>query len=53
MEANFKLPAAKQTSSGPTVGGPDVITQQVNFEGLDNGVLAPFIVDLKSTDVTL
>lgn len=53
MEAKFTLPAAKQTSSGPTVGGPDIITTQVNFEGLDNGTDAPFVVDLKSTDTAL
>lgn len=47
------LPAAKQTSSSPTVQGPDIITQQVAFEGLDNGVAAPLKVKLTSSDSAL
>jgi hypothetical protein len=51
--ATFTLPAAKQVSSGPQVAGPDVLTTDVSFEGLDNGTDAPLEVELISTDTAL
>lgn len=51
--ANFTLPAAKQVSSSPQVSGPDVLTTDVSFEGLDNGTEAPLEVELISTDTAL
>lgn len=51
--ANFTLPAAKQVSSSPQVQGPDVLTTDVSFEGLDNGTEAPLEVELVSTDTAL
>ena len=51
--ATLTLPAAKQVSSGPQVSGPDVLTTDVSFEGLDNGTDAPLEVELISTDTAL
>lgn len=50
---NFTLNAAKQTSSGPTVDGPDILTTDVSFEGLDNGSTAPLSIQYQSTDTAL
>jgi len=51
--ANFTLNAAKQVSSSPQVSGPDVLTTDVSFEGLDNGTDAPLEVEVISTDTAL
>jgi hypothetical protein len=51
--ANFKMAAAKQTSSSPTVDGPDVITQDVAFECLDNFTSPPLEAEILSTDTTI
>lgn len=48
--ASFKMAAAKQTSSSPTVNGPDIITQDVTFECLDNFTAPPLEVEILSTD---
>jgi hypothetical protein len=52
-EAKVTLNAAKQTSSNPTVGGPDIITTDVAFEALDDGATTPVVVYLKTTDTAL
>lgn len=49
----FTMPAAKQVSSSPVVGGPDVITQDVTFECLDDGTNPPLTVEYVSSDSTL
>lgn len=51
--AKFSAPAAVQTSSGPTVQGPDVITQDVSFMVLANGSEAPLTVETVSDDSAL
>lgn len=48
--ASFVAKAAKQVSSSPTVQGPDVLTQDVTFECLDDGTNPPLSVELLSTD---
>jgi hypothetical protein len=53
FEAIFKLPAAKQVSSGPVVNGPDVITTDVSFKGLQSGSEPALTVETISTDTTL
>ena len=53
FKANFTAPAAKQVSSSPTVQGPDIITQSVSFELLDNGSEAPLTFEYFSTDSAL
>ena len=49
-EANFTIKAAKQIDSGVAVGGPDILTQNVTFKGLDNGTNAPLIIETQSED---
>jgi hypothetical protein len=51
--AKLITPAAKQVSSGPTVNGPDIITQSVSFECLANGTEAPLSIELINTDTAL
>lgn len=51
--ANFKMAAAKQVSSSPTVNGPDIITQDVSFECLDNFTAPPLEAEILSTDTTV
>ncbi len=51
--ANLTLTAAKQVTSSPQVQGPEVLTTDVSFEGLDNGTDAPLEVELISTDTAL
>lgn len=51
--ANFKMATAKQVSSSPTVNGPDIITQDVSFECLDNYSAPPLEVEILSTDTTI
>lgn len=53
FEANLKLKAAKQVSSAPQVSGPDVLTTDVTFEGLDDGTGAPLSVEIVSSDSAL
>lgn len=53
FESNIEATAAKQVSSGPTVDGPDVLTQDVTFECLDEGEKAPLIATIFSTDSAL
>lgn len=53
FKANFIAPAAKQVSSSPTVTDPDIITQSVSFELLDNGSEAPLTFEYYSTDSSL
>ncbi len=53
FRCDFELPAAKQVSSSPTVEGPDVLTTDVTFEALDNGVKAPLLIEYLSTDNAL
>jgi hypothetical protein len=52
-EANFTIKAAKQVNSGVAVGGPDILTQQVTFKGLDNGTNAPLVIETQSEDSAL
>lgn len=49
----FTAPAVKQVTSGPTVQGPDIITESISFEVVDNGTEAPLTVEILSTDSTL
>lgn len=53
FKAGFTMPTAKQVSSSPAVGGPDVITQDVTFECLDDGTNPPLTVEYVSTDSAL
>lgn len=53
FKATLTAPAAKQVSSSPTVQGPDIITQDVSFECLDNGTEAPLTIETVSTDSAL
>lgn len=53
FKATLTAPAAKQVSSSPTVGGPDIITTDVSFECLDNGTEAALAIELISTDTAL
>ena len=53
MKAELELTASKQISSSPTVGGPDIVTQDVQFKGLDDGSSAPLKITVYSTDSSL
>lgn len=52
-KAALTAAAAKQVSSGPVVQGPDILTQSVSFECLDNGTEAPLSIELVSKDSTI
>lgn len=49
----LNAPAVKQTSSGPVVEGPDIITQSCTFEILDNGTNVPLTAELQNTDTAV
>lgn len=49
----LESPAVKQTSSGPAVEGPDVITASATFEILANGTDAPLTATLINTDTAV
>lgn len=49
----FTMPTAKQVSSSPVVGGPDIVTEDITFECIDNGTEAPLTVEILSTDSAL
>lgn len=50
FKSTLTMPTAKQVSSSPTVNGPDIITQSVSFECLDNFSAAPLTAEILSTD---
>jgi hypothetical protein len=45
--------AAQIRDAGPVVGGPDVLTQDLNFTAGDNGTNVPLIVSYQSTDTAI
>ena len=47
------IPAAKQVSSGPVVGGPDIVTSDVEFRALWDGTNAPLTIVNQNTDTSL
>ena len=49
----FTMPSTVTVSSGPTVEGPDVLTQELTVEALDNGSAAPLTIEVVSTDTAL
>lgn len=51
--SKLTMAAAKQVSSSPTVNGPDIITQDVTFECLDNGTNPPLEVETLDTTSTI
>ena len=53
-ELSFVLPACKIVEGGPQVGGPDIVSQSINFKSYDDGTTNPVAqVRLVSTDTTL
>ena len=52
-KAEIAIPAAKQVSSAPAVGGPDIVTSDVEFRALWNGTNAPMTITTTSTDTAL
>lgn len=44
------FPAIKIKTGGPTVGGPDIVEQSIDFEVYHDGTNAPFQLKLVSTD---
>jgi hypothetical protein len=52
-KSEITIPAAKQISSGPTVGGPDLLTVDAEFKALYNGTNAPLTIVNTSTDTAL
>lgn len=49
---NFTLPSTVTVGAGPVVEGPDVLTQDLSLEALDDAA-APLTIDYISTDVSL
>jgi hypothetical protein len=49
----FTLPSTVTTGEGPVVEGPDVLTQELTLEGVDNGSAAPLTIEYVSTDTAL
>lgn len=53
FKATFAMPAVKQVGSSPTIQGPDIVTQSVQFKALDDGTNAPLTATILSTDSTI
>ncbi len=51
--ADLSAPCAVQTSSGPAIEGPDVITASATFEILADGTNAPLTAELQNTDTAV
>lgn len=49
-QIRFTMPACQVRGEDPTVGGPDVLGQDVTLEVLDNGTDAPVKIEYTSTD---
>ena len=47
------IAAAKQTTSSPVVGGPDIVTSDVDFEVKWDGTNAPLVITTVSTETAL
>jgi len=52
-KADFTMASTVAVSSGPTVQGPDVLTQEVTLEAVDNAAAAPLVVGYTTTDTSL
>lgn len=52
-KSEITIPAAKQVSSGPAVGGPDLVTSDVEFRALWDGTNAPLTIVNTNTDTSL
>lgn len=51
--ANFVIPRMRTLKASPQVGGPDLITYDMEFRALYNGTDAPLTVTYQSTDTAL
>jgi hypothetical protein len=51
--STITVPAARQISSGPAVGGPDLLTVDAQFKALYDGTNAPLTIVNKNTDTAL
>jgi hypothetical protein len=52
-QIKFDCTSVQLRGDSPNVGGPDVLSQSINFMGGDNGSVAPLTILYESTDVTL
>jgi len=52
-KADFTMASTVAVSSGPTVQGPDVLTQEITLEALDNAAAAPLVVEYVTVDTAL
>lgn len=50
---NFTAASTVATGEGPVVEGPDILTQQVTLEVLDDGSTTPFVIEHITADSTL
>lgn len=50
---NFTAPATVLTSAGPVVEGPDVLTQSLVLEVVDDNTNTPFSIDYISSDASI
>jgi hypothetical protein len=50
---NFTAAATVTTGEGPVVEGPDVLTQTVTLEVVDNGSATPLVIQYDSSDAAL
>ena len=50
---NFVMPRIKTVKASPQVGGPEVITYDVEFKAVYDGTNAPLQVVYQSTDTAL
>lgn len=52
-EIKFNMPACGLLGDTPTLDGPDILTQDIPLEVLDNGTNAPLTITYMSRDLTL
>jgi hypothetical protein len=52
-QIKFDTTAVQLRGDSPNVGGPDVLSQSINFMGGDNGSVAPLTITYMSTDVAV